>query len=110
MIKDFYKGNSVRIPIVFKRNGLAMDITDATVTLCLKRMLNDRNENAVVLQEITDHTNPTNGITEFFLSVDDTKDIPAGAYHYEILLTLSDSEALTIKAGRVQCIKGVYDV
>lgn len=64
--------------------NLNQDITGATVYFTVKSKKNDVDGDAVLLKEITTHSDPVNGITELVLTVDDTKDIPEGGYQAEI--------------------------
>lgn len=61
------------------------DLTGSTVFFTVKPDLtNDAGDtNAVITVEVTDHLNPTGGVTEIPLSASDT-DVAPGTYYYDI--------------------------
>jgi len=87
-----------------------IDITGATVYFTAKSSIDDTSN---ALQKIiTNHSDPTNGITAISLSSTDT-DLAAGAYVYDIQINLADGAVHTVypsdpnKTGRLYITKGV---
>lgn len=109
MINNFYVGNTVKIPLQFKRNDSPLDITGAGVILCLKSGLYDDNDDAAIIKVVNSHIDAAAGETEIILTSEDTQITP-GQYFYEILLVLPIDGVKTIKTGEVKAIKGPYDV
>jgi hypothetical protein len=82
ILNDIRQGDTVALPITVKLNGVAVNITGWHLYFSAKKNLNDT-EFAISTKEITEHSDPTHGITAIPLTADDTSDLE-GTYHYDI--------------------------
>lgn len=64
-------------------NGNAIDISNYEFWLTVKWDKSDADSDAVLQKNVTTHTDPTNGKTEFVISPSDTED-EAGVYYWDI--------------------------
>jgi hypothetical protein len=76
---SMYRGNdrTVQITILDKATGLPYTLTSCTVTMLVKHNINDADVDAIITKVTTDPTegvitNPTAGVTEFYLVPSDT--------------------------------------
>lgn len=80
------EGRYLLVPIVrTDENGDAIDITGYTYYYTVKRNRNDSDANALILKEITTHTDPTNGVTQIELLSADTLNKSPGSYLYNYI-------------------------
>jgi len=78
------RGDTVTLQLTFTdANGDAIDITNYTVFFTLKNNRSDEDADAVITKDITNHSDPTNGITTITLSAAETADL-LGCYWYDI--------------------------
>lgn len=82
---ELIRGDSVNIHFQIEDTGTPLDLTDTTVYFTAKPGLtNDITDStAVMLVEVTDHTDPTNGVTDIPLSSTVT-DVTPALYYYDI--------------------------
>jgi len=86
--------------ITFKDvDGVAINLTGATVFFTVKRNPTDTDANAVISKEITEFEEPTEGIALLELS-DEDMDIPARSYYYDIQLKDSAGKISSSFSGR----------
>lgn len=109
MIKDFFRGNTVKIPLNFKFNDTPLDITGSKVYFTMKKNLNDSYEEAAIKKVVESHTNPTQGETEILLLPIDTK-VPEGQYRWDITIEFDENNVVTIKDGNVNVKVGATNV
>lgn len=97
------RGDTDTSTITFKdSDGAAIDITGATVffTVKLKENLYDSNDNtAVISEDITTHTDPTNGETTLELSATDTALNSKAEYYFDIQLKNAGGDILSGQKG-----------
>ena len=92
------KGDTFVRSITMKRDGVAVDITGATILFTLKLNVSDA-ANTVQVSGVL--TTPTSGIFSVTLDPSDTSSIAAANYHYDIEITESDSVKTTLLKGRI---------
>jgi hypothetical protein len=109
VIKDFYRGNTVKIPLTFKFNGVPLDITGSTVYFTMKKNLLDTYDEATIKKTFINHSNPELGETEILLLPDDTR-IPSGEYAWDITIEFDQYNVVTIKSGKVNVKLGATNV
>ena len=102
---SFYRGDTVVLNFAFANT----DLTGATVYFTAKTAVdNDLSDSSAVAQEtVTDHTDPTNGITQITLEPVQTTVIDPGKYGYDIQLKTADGIVSTVEVGEV-IVKGDY--
>lgn len=84
--------DDVAFEITFKdSDGVAIDITGATVFFTVKKRITDPDSEAVISKTITSFTDPTNGLATLQLSNTDT-DITPGKYVFDIQLKTVDNK------------------
>ena len=78
------KGNSKNYRFYFQTtSGDPIDITGYTVFFTVKKNVNQTDDQAVISKTITDHSNPTGGVTIVPITTSDS-DITPGVYLYDI--------------------------
>jgi hypothetical protein len=70
-------------------SGNAKDITGWTVYFMVKSDLDDADSDAKISKTITSHDNPTGGVTSFSVDREDTEDLDADTYFYDIQIVNS---------------------
>lgn len=81
------------------QNGNTKDISGYEFWLTVKDDYNQSDSNAVIQKNVTSHTDPTNGETEFNIVPGDTDDL-AGSYRFDIQEETDSSTINTLVAGR----------
>jgi hypothetical protein len=62
--------------------GDPIDITGYTFLFTVKSKISDSDADAIIKKEITNHSDPTNGVTQIALVESDTEDL-SGSYLYD---------------------------
>lgn len=101
---DIIRGDTVSIDFTIE----GVDLTDATVFFTAKPALtNDADDSsAVIAVEVTDHIDPTGGVTAIPLSADDT-DVTPGEYYYDIQVKKADGTIVSIPARKLEVFADV---
>lgn len=113
-INNFFRGNSLRIPLQFKLTteegvpGTPIDITGAKVYFTVKASLDDSYAEAAIAVVQETHTEPLEGKTEIVVLPSETL-IPPGEYYWDITVEFDANNVLTITSGRTNVIQGVKD-
>lgn len=81
--KSVIYGTSKTYTLTVKRNNVVIDITGWTFYFNVKRNLSQLDTEAAISKVVTNHTDPTHGVTKIVLSPTDT-DISPGTYFYDI--------------------------
>jgi len=79
----FPRGDDQVLALEFTENGAVKDITGWTIYFTLKKNIDDLDDDAVLKNDVTTHTDPTNGKTEIPLLNTET-DVLEGIYFYDI--------------------------
>ncbi len=78
------RGNSKNYRLCFQTtSGDPIDITGYTVFFTVKKNVNQSDDEAVISKTVTNHLNPTNGVTLIEITTTES-DIPPGVYLYDI--------------------------
>jgi hypothetical protein len=80
-------------------SGNTKDITDYEFWFTVKDDYSQSDTNAVIQKNVTAHTDPTNGETEFSLVPADTADL-SGSYRFDIQEETNSGTVNTLVAGR----------
>jgi len=89
-----------------KDDGSAYDITNWTVYVTVKRSHDDSDDDAVISKDITNHTLPTDGETDFTFTASETQNLQ-GPYVYDIQVKKGDGSITTVVEGTVKFVEGV---
>lgn len=103
---EFYRKQTKNYELLFKEDGLGVDITDWVVYMTVKTSTSDADNIAKIDKKVTIHTDPNNGKTIIELSSTDT-DIIAGNYYYEIAYKDDDSNEGVLFQGRLRVIEPI---
>ena len=103
---NIIKGTDNSITITFKENEEPLNITGYSILFTVKKQcdINKADTEALITKTITDHTDPTEGISTLELTNEDT-DIPAGEYLWDLrlikdgVITQTQRDTLTITEG-----------
>jgi hypothetical protein len=105
---DFIRGNQFDLALTVKENGVAKDITGATVRFTVKKAKDDAADDtsAIISKTVTSHTDPSNGVTAIPIIKSDTQDEDVGSYFYDIQIDFADGSIKSAE-GRFSLIKEV---
>ena len=87
-------------------NGDAVDLSEATVKMMIKRDINDRDDMAVLAKEII---NPDSNIVLFNLTADETLTIPEGQYIMGVKIFFNDHIQREIFSDLITIERGVFN-
>lgn len=93
------QGDEKAYNLTFTTGDSPLDITGATLTMTIKRKLND--SEPAVTKTVTEHTNATAGETTLTLSTTDT-DIALGKYYYDMQLSGGTVATKTVLRGSLE--------
>jgi len=104
-------GNATSRTVTITTNGAPYNLTGKTVRFTIKRSIdlnNTNDEDALILKDITVHSNPSNGETMLTLTGNDMKFINEGVYYadFRILEDNKNTEMLKVIVSKV-VTKGV---
>lgn len=106
-----YMGDTKTINLTVKDSaGSAVDITGATVWMTIKNKVGDSDADALVQKEVTSHADPTEGETQIVITSDDTQELRAGTFKYDIQIKLASGVVSTLFFGDYQLIQGCTQV
>ena len=87
------KGADIPFTLTFKDgDGNVIDITGWTISMMIKKDINDTDANALISKVVTSHTNPTGGITTITIDRADTSDLDYGEYVYDLQIIKNDGK------------------
>lgn len=86
--------------VTFKKNGIAVDITDWTVYFTVKKEMNSADSEAVIAKKIVTHSDPGNGETLITFTASETELV--GSYYYSIEYKDDDSNEGVLVYGRIE--------
>lgn len=89
-------------------DGNAIDITNWTVWMTIKKDIGATDGEAVIQKEVTSHDDPTNGKTSVKLEDIDTDGL-GGFYFYDFQITDGNGDKYTILKGQVGFEQGITD-
>lgn len=94
-------------------NIVPVDITGYTVMLTIKKDPTDADADAILALDVTEHTNPTQGITvvEITENAWDTgykgDPVPSGTYHFDVQYVDTDGKPKTVMIGTCVVVQDV---
>ena len=98
------RGTTFAITLNYQKNGVAADLTGATVRFTVKSAEYDTDNTdgaALVLKNITSHTNPTGGVSTIALAPADTQNITPGTYTYDIKVAEASGAVYKVDEGKL---------
>ena len=104
---EIYSKTTKTYELIFKKNGVAENITGWTIYFTCKTNMKDSDNNAKIKKDITAHSDPINGKTLIELSTTDTDLI--GSYYYSIDYKDDDDNVGILFTGRIRFIKPVLN-
>ena len=84
---QIYKGTSKTIPLSIEKDGVPFNITGYTSTLTIKKNLKDTDAEAILIQNVTSHVNPTQGETAFSITIAESTLFTKGNAFYQIQIS-----------------------
>lgn len=97
------RGTSFPITVNYSSNGLAGDLTGASVFFTVKKTEFDNDmtdASAVLAKTITTHSDPTNGVSVINIDPSDTLDLdPNIDYRYDIKVKIATGEIYKLDEG-----------
>lgn len=99
--KDFsiFQNSTKIYKLIFKKNGIYIDITDWKIYFTVKENKTDTDNNAKINKTITAHSDAINGETLISLSTSDTN--LSGTYYYEISYLDDEGNQDVLLSGRM---------
>jgi hypothetical protein len=97
------RGTTYTINGVYKEDGVATDITGATVRFTVKSEEYDSDtadDSALILKNVTSFSNPTAGEYAIVIDPADTQSIAPGKYFYSIKIELTSGAVYELSEGK----------
>lgn len=94
-------------------NRVALDITGYTVMLTIKVDPKDDDDDAILALDVTEHTNPTQGLTVIEITDSDWDEgykgdpVPSGTYHFDVQYVDTDGKPKTVLIGTCVVVQDV---
>lgn len=105
---EFYRGDDWKLDVTLKdEDGLAIDLTGATVFFTVKENESDADTSAVITEDVTSHTDPTNGETSIEVSDTETDDVDPGTYYYDIQVKTAAGNIQTVVKGTLTVLTDI---
>lgn len=97
---DVYRENDKTIPFALTLNDVAVDITGYVLYFTVREslLLADSSDEPTIQKTVTEHTDPTNGQSQFQLNASDT-DIAVKQYYYDITYRDTNNDVQTADVG-----------
>lgn len=104
-LNPLYRGNTRPYALTFTdEDGEPIIITDWKLYFTLKKYAWKLDADASVVKDIIEHTDPTNGKTQFVLTESDTKDLRSGVYVFDIQIKKADDAIVTLLSGTLELL------
>lgn len=100
LIKRYvYRANSRAYSLHFKnRDDSDFDLTGCTVSMTVKRRVEDTDDKALISKDVTVHTDATAGLTQIVLTSSDTNK-QADNYVYDFQIKMANNSIQTLGIG-----------
>lgn len=96
-----YRGDDYTLNLTFRTSaGAVINITGYTIFMTVKAEKTDLDAAALISKTVTNHSDPTNGITAIALSSSDTNVTP-GTYFYDIQMKDGAGKITTVMDGLI---------
>jgi len=97
---DIYRGDNYSWDFQFTSAGVIEDIRGWTLYFTAKRCCTDADVDAIIQKIITNHTDPTHGITQLSFSHVETNAFPVGTWVYDVQVKTAADEIYTLFKGQ----------
>ena len=105
---EFYRGDNKSYTLAFTdKNNEPINITGWTIFFTIKRYLSQSDDEANLKEDVTNHDDPTNGLSSIHLSNGQTDSLEPGDYFCDIQIKKVDGTILTIMAGKLKVLADV---
>lgn len=97
------RGTTYAITVNYQENGVATDITGASIFFTVKESEYDTNatdSTALISKTVTSHTTPLSGISTITIDPTDSEDITPGNYYYDIKIKKAGAQIYKLVEGR----------
>lgn len=102
-LNPLYKANARPYTLNFTdEDGLAISIVDWKLYFTLKKYAWKLDADASIVKDITEHSDPTHGITTFTLTKSDTEELRSGVYVFDIQIKKADGTIVTLLVGTLE--------
>ena len=102
-----FRGDTINIDLtIYDSDGSALDITGYTFFFTAKTNKGDLDDGALIKEDVTNHTDPTNGKTRITLSKEDTA-VSIGNHYYDIQMKDTSGNITTITADRFNVVQDI---
>ena len=98
------RGTTFTIDIVYKKNGVAATLVGATIRFTVKTVEFDANTTdatAVILKNVTSHTDAANGLSRITINPTDTATLIPNKYNYDIKVVEAGGIIYKIDEGKI---------
>ena len=96
---EMFRGDTKTINLTVSSNGVAVNLTGATVRLTVKTSVTDEDVAAVLQKTVTTHTVPLDGETSIVIAPADTNAVTPAVYVYDVQLKQSSGAISTLLFG-----------
>ena len=103
---EIFKKTTKAYELIFKKDGLPLNITDWKIYFTVKKNMGDTDEKAKIKKDVITHMDAPNGKTTIELSTSDT-DLLAMDYYYDIKYKDDEGNAGILFRGRITIIEPV---
>ena len=105
---EFYRGDNKSYTLAFTdSDNNAIDITGWKIFFTIKQHLSQSDSEANLKEDVTDHDDPTNGLSSIHLSNGQTDLLEPGDYFSDIQVKKTDGTILTIMAEKLRVLADV---
>jgi len=95
------RGDDKLIELRFSKDNMPLDITGWKIYFTMKKSKADPDEKAILAKDITEHSDPQNGITQLFLTNVETAEFKRGDYFYDIQAKDNEGYIITVLKGKI---------
>lgn len=99
---NYNRGTTYSVTITYQDNGVAADITGATIRFTVKTTEYDSDvadSSALILKNVTSLSDPTHGIATLTINPEDSQTITPGKYYYDVKIELVTGEIYKLEEG-----------
>jgi len=101
---EIYRGDSKSYDLTFTNgDGEAIDITGWTIFFTAKEKRTDSDDDAVMSKDVTNHSDPTGGVSAISFTASETN-IDPKAYYYDIQVKKADGTIRTVLVNKLQIL------
>jgi hypothetical protein len=103
------KGDDKKLNLEFTKDDEILNITGYTVFFTVKSDTDLSDEDAEIKKDIVGHIDPINGKTTISITHEDTVDLKAGKYYFDIQIKDLSDKILSINMGEFYILQDVTE-